>query len=272
MSTLLQVGWSWYPSVIIGLSLWTLLYAWAIRRGRPTPVAQQIAFHCGTLVALLALLSPLDELGDLYLFSAHMTQHLLLMFVVAPLWLVGTPGWLLDKIVPRRLVPWFNQVLGVVPAFILFVGVMAFWHVPVLFAWAQGSETVHIVEHLTFIGAALIGWWPIAGPDSSRLLKPKPPARMVYTFLLAFPCTALAVLADVCQIATLRILCFRPASFRDECLAGSAPGRAVDVAANAHDPAAGAGDHVLEVAARLRPWDGAQFCGAILGVEYERRT
>ncbi|HWR64637.1 MAG TPA: cytochrome c oxidase assembly protein [Bellilinea sp.] len=192
MSALLQVGWSWYPSVIIGLSLWTLLYDWVIRRGWPTPVAQQIAFHCGTLVALLALISPLDELGDRYLFSAHMTQHLLLMFVVAPLWLVGTPGWLLDKLVPRRLLSWINKVLGVIPAFFIFVGVMAFWHVPLAFEWAQGSETVHILEHLSFIGAALIGWWPVAGPDSSGLLKPRIPARMLYTFLLAFPCTALA--------------------------------------------------------------------------------
>ena len=89
MTAFLQIGWTWYPSVLIGFGLWTLLYAWA-NRGRQTPLAQQVAFHLGTLAGLVALVSPLDELGDEYLFCAHMVQHLLLMLVTAPLWLIGT--------------------------------------------------------------------------------------------------------------------------------------------------------------------------------------
>ena len=191
MTSLLQVGWMWYPSVMIGFILWTLLYAGA-NRGRHTPMALQVAFHLGTLAGIVALVSPLDELGDEYLFSAHMVQHLLLMFVTAPLWLIGTPGWLVNGIIPKWLNKPVKWLVGPVSAFVTFVGVMWFWHVPGIYEMAQESEAIHIFEHLTFIGAALIGWWPVSGAETSRIPKPEPPVRMLYLFLLAVPCTALA--------------------------------------------------------------------------------
>jgi cytochrome c oxidase assembly factor CtaG len=191
MKALFQVGWTWYPSVVIGFSLWTLLYMWA-NRDKRTPLGQQLAFHIGTLVGLLALVSPLDALGDEYLFSAHMVQHLLLMFVSAPLWLVGTPGWLVDGIIPNKLDGPIKRLAAPIPAFVTFVCVMWFWHIPSVYEMAQESDAVHICEHLTFIGAALIGWWPVVGAATSRFPKPEPPVRMLYLFLLAVPCTALA--------------------------------------------------------------------------------
>ena len=194
MKDLWQVGWSWYPSVIAGLAVWTLLYLFASRRGKGIPLANQIAFHMGTLASIIALLSPLDELGDEYLFSAHMVQHLLLMFVAPPLWLVGTPGWLVDVIVPPRLDRLVKRLTATVSGFMIFVGVMFAWHIPFLYQATLESENVHILEHLTFIGAALIGWWAVAGPEASRIPKPAPPLRIVYLFLLAIPCTGLAAL------------------------------------------------------------------------------
>jgi len=194
MNDFWQVGWTWYPSVVIGFSTWTLLYIFAVRRGKPTPLAQQIAFHVGTLIGLVALVSPLDELGDEYLFSAHMIQHLLLIFGTAPLWLIGTPGWLVDRIIPQgmnKLVKWLTNPMF---AFAALVCVMWFWHIPVIYEMAQESEAIHILEHLTYIGSALIGWWPIMGADSSRISKPAPPVRMLYLFLLAVPCTVLAAI------------------------------------------------------------------------------
>ncbi|MGD8404882.1 MAG: cytochrome c oxidase assembly protein [Anaerolineales bacterium] len=193
MNELLQIGWTWYPSVVIGFSLWTVFYVLA-NRSKQTPWWQQAAFHLGTLAGLLALFSPLDELGDEYLFSAHMVQHLLLMFVTAPLWLLGTPGWLVDGIIPERLDKLVKRLASPLSAFVAFVGVLWFWHVPAIYELAQESEAIHIFEHLSFIGAALIGWCPVAGAETSRLPKPAPPVRMLYLFLLTVPCTALAAI------------------------------------------------------------------------------
>jgi len=192
MNELLSVGWSWYPSVVIGFSIWTILYVVVVQRGNPTSSIQQIAFHLGTLVGLIALVSPLDELGDGYLFSAHMVQHLLLMFITAPLWLIGTPGWMVDRVIPKGLIKTVKWFTGPMSAFAAFVLILWFWHIPFIYEMAQESEGIHIFEHLTFIGAALIGWWPVAGTETSIIPKPVPPVRMLYLFLLAIPCTALA--------------------------------------------------------------------------------
>ena len=194
MNDLLRVGWTWYPSVVIGFSTWTLLYVVALKLEKPTPVMKQVAFHLGTLAGLIALVSPLDKLGDEYLFSAHMIQHLLLMFFTAPLWLIGTPGWMIDRIIPKGLIKFIKWFASPMSAFATFVAVMWLWHVPVVYGMAQQSESIHIIEHLMFIGAALIGWWPVAGAGTSIIPKPEPPIRMLYLFLLAIPCTALAVI------------------------------------------------------------------------------
>lgn len=201
MMSILVNDWNWYPSVVIGFTLWTLAYlllTGPLRsrfRGSAAPSSgQQIAFHAGTLIALLALVSPLDELGDEHLFSAHMLQHLLLMFATAPLWIIGTPGWLVDGVFPRFLRRPGNLLTRPLPAFVVFAGVMFFWHLPAIYQLAQNSEGLHIFEHLSFIGAALIGWWPVWGPRTRSLAWTSPPIRMLYTFLLAFPCTALAAI------------------------------------------------------------------------------
>ena len=201
MTNLLITGWTFYPSVLIGFGLWTIAYIFMtgllrIRNGwgeSPTAL-QQVAFHVGTLIGLIALVSPLDELGDEYLFSAHMIQHLLLMFVTAPLWLIGTPGWLVNLLFPKHLGSIANWITRPLAAYAVFVVVMTIWHVPAIYNSALESEGVHIFEHLTFIGAALIGWWPVVAADNLITVRPSPPLRMLYLFLLAIPMTALAAI------------------------------------------------------------------------------
>ncbi len=198
---LTQVGWGFHSSVLIGMALWTAAYVlvtgpWRSRYGwgdAPGPLRATV-FHFGTLVGLLALSSPLDPLGDDYLFSAHMLQHLLLMYVTAPCWLLGTPGWLPGLLIPRRLQAAARRVTSPAVALCVFAGVTLGWHVPGVYSLAQAHEWLHIVEHLTFIGAALIGWWPIAGPASVSLPRSPAPIRMLYIFFMAMPCTLLGAI------------------------------------------------------------------------------
>src|SRR5512142_733610 len=102
--------WDFDPSVIGGTAILVLGYAVYVgplrsrfRLGPPAPLLRQLAFYFGCLVMLLALISPLDGLGDEYLLSAHMAQHMLLAFVAPPLWLVGAPAWLVKLTLPRGL-------------------------------------------------------------------------------------------------------------------------------------------------------------------------
>src|SRR6266851_8070636 len=101
--------WNLEPSILIGTALITGLYLYAIGplRKRQFPneqimTGQTIAFLSGVLIMFLALVSPLDELGDSYLFSAHMVQHLCLTILGPPLLLIGTPAWFIQPIVRKK--------------------------------------------------------------------------------------------------------------------------------------------------------------------------
>ena len=84
--------WEWEPSILIGIVLWTLGYVLLVgpirKRNGWDPAlhwARQLSFHLGTLILFVALVSPLDHLSDVYLLSAHMVQHLLLILIIPPL-------------------------------------------------------------------------------------------------------------------------------------------------------------------------------------------
>src|SRR5262249_25679328 len=98
----LWLSWTLDPTALLGIAVFTAAYVYGIGPLRrryglaPEVTYGQVAlFLAGTAVFALALISPLDTLGDDYLFSAHMVQHMLITVVVAPLWLLGTPEWLL---------------------------------------------------------------------------------------------------------------------------------------------------------------------------------
>jgi putative membrane protein len=193
--------WVLEPSVVIGLALLAAGYALVtgpLRRwmdwGAPVPLWQRVTFYAGTLAIFITLVSPLDSLADEYLFSAHMVQHMLLTFIGPPLWLLGIPEgslrWLLHAI--GKVGRGWQRITRPIPAFIAFNGVMWAWHYPPAYNLALEHEPLHILEHLIFIAAAVVGWWPVASPIDRREL----PAleRVFYLIALMLPCTALAAL------------------------------------------------------------------------------
>jgi putative membrane protein len=151
-------SWTWEPTVLAGMLALAAAYVWLIRsRGRQaswSPLAR-VYFAGGLLAMFLALTSPIDTGGDRYLFSLHMVQHLLLAMVVPPLLLLGLPeSW-------RAL-----QHLRVSPlaANVIFNIVLAVWHVPLLYEATLRSEPAHILEHLSFLAAGVLFWWPLLAP------------------------------------------------------------------------------------------------------------
>jgi putative membrane protein len=192
--------WTLEPSVLIGLGLLTVLYLLAVgplrRRvqyGPPVPPARIAAFLAGTLVVFIALCSPLDHISDEYLFSAHMVQHILLLGIGPVMWLVGLPDGLLDYLVrPVWLRKLFYELTRPVPAFLIFNGVLLFWHIPRFYDAALESENLHIFEHLTFMTSAMIGWWPVFGRFDEAAPRSGSAVQLFYVFLMMFPSAALA--------------------------------------------------------------------------------
>jgi len=183
-------AWDWEPSVVAGCAALLLAY-FASMRFRFPKVAW--FFIAGIIVLLLALVSPLDTLGDTYLFSAHMLQHILLILIVPPLLLLGMPRELAQRILRVPLAVRLERILGrPILAWTLGVGTMWLWHWPLLYNAALANETIHIVEHLMFLVTATIFWWPVIGPIEE--LRMAPLGAVVYVFGACVAHTVLAIL------------------------------------------------------------------------------
>lgn len=186
--------WNWEPSILIGTVLITGLYLYAIgplRKSRypneQVKTGQIISFLSGVLIMFLALVSPLDELGDTYLFSAHMVQHLCLTIIGPPLLLLGTPEWLVKPVLKNEIVFNIAKVLTYpAVAFVLYNVDFWLWHAPPLYNATLENQNIHILEHLTFIIFGLLYWWPIFSPSKDLPRLPLG-GQILYLFLSGMP-------------------------------------------------------------------------------------
>ena len=183
-------AWDWEPSVVIGCCALVVGYLAALRF-RYSPLIPR--FVAGVLILGLALVSPIDKLGDMYLFSVHMVQHLLLVLIVPPLLILGLPAgrwrrWLRWPIIDRA-----ERVLGQpLVAWGLAVGTLWLWHLPALYEAALEHEAIHIGQHLTFLVTATIFWWPVLTPVAERRLAAAP--TLLYLLAGAAANTLLGIL------------------------------------------------------------------------------
>lgn len=186
-----------HSEVVGGVLLLAGLYTRAVvTSGRRFALARPLAFFGGCLALLVALNGPLHDLSDYYLLSAHMVQHLLLTLVVAPLWLAGTPAELLDGALEPML---RRKAVGAVAraatqplvAFATYGIALVGWHLPTPFNGALEGHGWHVLEHVTLLASAVLGWWPVLSP--SRRLPALPyAAQLLYLFVLGMPMTVVA--------------------------------------------------------------------------------
>jgi len=188
--------WHNEPFLVGGLIVLGWLYAvltgplrgW-LGNALPYPARESRYFYAALLFFYLAVGSPLDQAGERFLFTAHMVQHQIVIYLAALFFLIGLPSWLVDPVARH---PAFTRI-GRVLTRPLFCGaayaiVFSVWHVPALYDWALQNKTVHIVEHLTFFASGLFLWWPYASPTRIWPAAGKG-AQMLYIFFVAVAMT-----------------------------------------------------------------------------------
>ncbi len=187
---LLTTAWDGEPSVLIGC---TALVAGYVAMMRRRASRQAGYFFAGILVLLFAQCSPLDALGDTYLFSTHMIQHLLLLLIVPPLLILGIPAWLAERWLAVPRVRRAERLLRQPAiAWLLGLGAMYVWHAPALYNATLAHANVHIFEHLCFLVTGVIFWWPICAPLSESRYAPLP--AMLYLFIAAVAGSLLGII------------------------------------------------------------------------------
>jgi putative membrane protein len=173
-------AWQFSAPLIVGLAIALLLFAQAYvrlrRRGRSDHAnwARPVLFGLGIAVLAFALFSPLDAIGEEYLFSAHMLQHVLIADVAPALIIVALRGPLTFFFLPPQALrflaarEWLRRLLGLLLrpklAFAIWVVVMGGWHVPLAYDFALANAWAHYIEHFSFVVAGTLVWAQLIDP------------------------------------------------------------------------------------------------------------
>jgi len=199
--------WSWDPSVLLGLIALVSAYAYGARHlrrqglwGKDITRRHVAFFAAGVLTLFIAIESPIDYIGEQYLFSVHMIQHMLLAMVAPPLILLGVPRWMMQWLLDfLRIGPLVRFVTHPVLAFIAFNTALIAWHVPALYETALRDPMIHILQHTIFIGTGFLAWYPVIDPAGQHA-RFHPMAQIMYLFLYVIPSGVLGAVFAFAQV------------------------------------------------------------------------
>jgi cytochrome c oxidase assembly factor CtaG len=148
------------------------------------------AFVSGCALLAASLLPWADTRADTS-FAAHMLQHIVMLLIAPPLILLGAPLLLAVAVprndVARKIAGFGNTAFGhalfaPVTAWLLYVFVLWGAHFSPLYELALEHPAVHVLEHLLFVGSALLFWNAVV--QIGYAPRPVPyAARMFYLFL-----------------------------------------------------------------------------------------
>lgn len=183
--------WAWQPHpdawLLATLVLGGYVYAlsawgprWAPGR-RPATRLQRVSFTVGVLLMWLAADWPIDQLADVS-FAWHMVQHLIFLFLAAPLMLLGMPTWLLRRLLAPAAVMRVARSLSKPLVALLIVNAwVAGYHWPALVELSVRNDLVHLGVHVMWMVTGFVMWWPVLSP-LPELPHASYPVRMGYLF------------------------------------------------------------------------------------------
>jgi cytochrome c oxidase assembly factor CtaG len=179
-------SWSLDPLVILVLITASVVYARMYRRAASHSTAvgasHWVPYAGGILALVIALLSPIDAIGDSWLLSAHMLQHVLLSDVAPALIVLGlrspvlplgltrpalravAPGGRSGRVLALLTSPWVAIPIWAIATWV--------WAIPTMFDFAAQHATVHALEHATLFYTGLALWWLIVDPLPRARLRP----------------------------------------------------------------------------------------------------
>jgi putative membrane protein len=157
----------------------------AVRAGEQ-PITRRNVWCFVAAMAMLWTASdwPIHDIGERYLYSGHMLQHMMLSYFLPPLALLATPEWLFRALIGSgRVYRALRWLCHPVAAGVLFNVSVMVSHVPgIVNASVESSSPVlHYSVHLMVVTTALLMWMPVCGPIPEFHLGTG--AKMIYLFL-----------------------------------------------------------------------------------------
>lgn len=188
-----------WVGVVIALAMAGMYVAGVVRlrrRGDAWPLRRTVPFVLGCL-ALIWVLSGGPAAYGRFRFDAHMIQHMAMMMVVPPLWVLGAPVTLLTRAMPPRtdgsrgVREWVLAVLhsrySVVISFppvagIIFAGSLVVFYFTPAFEAAMTTHVGHVIMTVHFLLAGYLFAWVLIGIDPSP--RPINPVLTLLTLLI----------------------------------------------------------------------------------------
>ena len=185
--------WQPHPEIwvlVIGL---VGLYTYAVRSLGPRAVpagqpvvtkAQKRWFALGIVLLWVAADWPMHDVGEQYLYSVHMFQHMMLAFFIPPVMLLATPEWLARLVIGDGNVGrWFLKLARPVPAAVVFNAVQLLTHWSVVVNASVENGLLHYLLHTIVVVTAFAVWMPVVSPLPER--RTTIPAQCVHLFLIS---------------------------------------------------------------------------------------
>jgi putative membrane protein len=175
--------------VFFVVAMVAIAYREALRRLGPRlapagePVAtrrQKLQFGGGLVLMFAVSYWPMHDLAEDYLFSVHMTQHIVFSLIAAPLIVKGTPGWLVSWVIGPVL-PIMRRLVRPLPASLVYNGFIAASHAAAWVNYTSSHEAPHFVAHVLLVTTAMLMWLPVLH-DRPELPRMSAPVKMVFLF------------------------------------------------------------------------------------------
>ncbi|ATG54327.1 hypothetical protein CFK41_05705 [Brachybacterium ginsengisoli] len=166
------------------------------RRGDAWPWVRTLCFLAGCLAFAWVMNGGAAAWGR-FRFDAHMIQHMAMMMIVPPLWVLGAPVTLLSRAVSPRtdgsrgIREWvlaalhsgYSRVLSTPPvAGFIFVGSLILFYFSPLFELAMRHHLGHVLMTVHFLASGYLFAWVLIGIDPAP--KPINPILKLITLLV----------------------------------------------------------------------------------------
>lgn len=199
-------NWYFEPVLMVGILWANIVYlaCWQRRRlwsGEPLQWWRPWAFIGGSVLLILTVEGPFDRYGDVSA-GIHMAQHMVLLYLVAPVLVAGAPLTVVARGLPGAFrVRWVEPVVGsrvvrvvsdpwVVAA--VYVGVLVATHFTGWYDAALRDVRIHQAEHFAYLAAGFAWWTVLFGADGAPVRR-SAPRRLLVVLVLEPVMTVIAI-------------------------------------------------------------------------------
>ena len=176
--------WSLDPDGFVTAAGLIVLYA-AGTRAFPAPRWRVLCFAAGVAVVFFTRVTPLATIANHYLLTAHLIQNIAIAEWAPALLVLGIPpklGAVIARIPGARLVTWPPAALGI------WLGTYLVWRLPWVYdAALEHPRSLLHLEHLCYLAAGVILWWPVFQEAPQRLNSGAKALYLAAAFFFASP-------------------------------------------------------------------------------------